>query len=463
MKWLHPLTLSSLLFVFGIVFIILTPPFQVPDEPAHFFRAFHLSEGVLASQEKDGMVGGMLPVILLEDVKSYSHLPFNPAAKISISEWRARLLESRPLRAENLSNREFANVSAALYSPAPYIPQILAIWIGRLADFRVITTFYLGRLLTLAFAVSIIWYALCLVSYSRQLTLGMFCLIGSPMSIFQMASLSADAITNAAGFLIIAACFALMRDWSRRTFYILLVGAALISLCKSLYALVALFGVNPILASGLRKQEKVKCLLLLFAAAALPGIIWFLPVQDKVLDVYSYARRDIVIDPGAQIRFILDNPIRFLSFLYKTLICRGNFYFQSYIGLLGWIDTKLSVWTYTFYPILTAAACLIGSRSDKKRTDWKGAGIAGALTIIFSTLLILTMFMYWNPVGDASPFMQGIQGRYFIPILPMILLSLPILLKLEERAYGLYVRISIASWVVLIISAAASLAQRYWG
>ena len=31
--------------IFGILFLMITPPFQVPDEPQHFYRAFHVSEG----------------------------------------------------------------------------------------------------------------------------------------------------------------------------------------------------------------------------------------------------------------------------------------------------------------------------------------------------------------------------------------------------------------------------------
>lgn len=37
--------------IFGILFLLITPPFQVPDEPSHFYRAFYVSEfGVLAQK-----------------------------------------------------------------------------------------------------------------------------------------------------------------------------------------------------------------------------------------------------------------------------------------------------------------------------------------------------------------------------------------------------------------------------
>jgi len=85
-------------FIFGVAILILTPPFQVPDEPQHFFRAFQLSEGrfrdlvVLAPDEKDGMRSGrygtMLPKSLsaLVDSSDVANIRFRPQSKVKISK-----------------------------------------------------------------------------------------------------------------------------------------------------------------------------------------------------------------------------------------------------------------------------------------------------------------------------------------------------------------------------------------
>jgi len=39
--------------LFGTLFLLITPPFQVPDEPNHFSRAFHVSELCLLAQKLD--------------------------------------------------------------------------------------------------------------------------------------------------------------------------------------------------------------------------------------------------------------------------------------------------------------------------------------------------------------------------------------------------------------------------
>jgi hypothetical protein len=54
---------------FGLLFLFLTPPMQVPDEPAHFLRAWQISEGNLFADREDNRVGGWMPLSL----EKFSH------------------------------------------------------------------------------------------------------------------------------------------------------------------------------------------------------------------------------------------------------------------------------------------------------------------------------------------------------------------------------------------------------
>ena len=46
---------------FGLLVIFITPPFQVPDEINHFYRAWQLSEGQFLPVKNDARVGGFIP------------------------------------------------------------------------------------------------------------------------------------------------------------------------------------------------------------------------------------------------------------------------------------------------------------------------------------------------------------------------------------------------------------------
>jgi hypothetical protein len=58
------------IFVCAVGYSLLTGPFRGADEPNHFFRAFHVSEGgVLAMHGPEGIVGQFLPANLLSLVQ----------------------------------------------------------------------------------------------------------------------------------------------------------------------------------------------------------------------------------------------------------------------------------------------------------------------------------------------------------------------------------------------------------
>jgi hypothetical protein len=60
--WLSPAVVCLLLGLVGaVLMIVLTPPFQVPDEQVHFYRAYQLSELQPREIVRDRTAGGMLP------------------------------------------------------------------------------------------------------------------------------------------------------------------------------------------------------------------------------------------------------------------------------------------------------------------------------------------------------------------------------------------------------------------
>jgi hypothetical protein len=60
--------------VAGMTMIVITPPFQVPDEGAHFFRAYQTSTGNLKLENRGGLIGAELPRSLLETRKLFDNI-----------------------------------------------------------------------------------------------------------------------------------------------------------------------------------------------------------------------------------------------------------------------------------------------------------------------------------------------------------------------------------------------------
>ena len=48
----------------GLLLVFVTPPFHVPDEPAHFFRAYQIATAAAAEPGPGGAIGYRLPASL---------------------------------------------------------------------------------------------------------------------------------------------------------------------------------------------------------------------------------------------------------------------------------------------------------------------------------------------------------------------------------------------------------------
>ncbi len=66
-------TLLCVGLAYGGLLLVVTPPFLAPDELAHFYRAYQISEGHL--------IGAPLPL----DAQSHPHTPFSQREPIRIA------------------------------------------------------------------------------------------------------------------------------------------------------------------------------------------------------------------------------------------------------------------------------------------------------------------------------------------------------------------------------------------
>ncbi|MDQ3109218.1 MAG: DUF2142 domain-containing protein [Bacteroidota bacterium] len=105
-------------FILGSLFLILTPPFQAPDEVNHFYKAWQISEGQFTGIKKDNRVGGYIPSGAREVVKA-----FQPLRQSINSKTTAAFIihqQQIPLKADSISFVDLPNT--AVYTPVSYLP-----------------------------------------------------------------------------------------------------------------------------------------------------------------------------------------------------------------------------------------------------------------------------------------------------------------------------------------------------
>ena len=150
---------------FGLVMAVTVPPFQTPDELAHYYRAYAVADFRWIAKKSALSMGDESPRSLQRIAGELTgDIPFHPEHKISVQKIREYL--SIPL---DESVKIFVPFpTTALTSPIPYIPQAVGMAKEKL-HLPPLVFLYLGRIFNL-----IAWIALVFAIRTTPLGKGFF-------------------------------------------------------------------------------------------------------------------------------------------------------------------------------------------------------------------------------------------------------------------------------------------------
>jgi uncharacterized membrane protein len=410
--------------LFGCVFVLITPPFQVADEYLHFYRAFQISERQWIAQQQVGdcygysryfetetCLGGKLPKSLLTTVRESSRvdLRFHPERKQDIRDILAVFTVSL-----NLHDRIFIKFNTTgLHAPIPYFPQAVGITIGKTLNLPPIVIFYFGRFSNFCCWLILAVMALRITPIGKSLFM---LLLLTPMSLFQASSLSADAFTNGISFLWLAIILKLTIDHEAviqsKEIRILSILSMLLCLAKIAYfPLLGLLFLLP--GDKLDTQPKYYTSIASIFGVSLSSIWIWSSIVDRI-----YVPLSTGIFPDNQIEFILDRPWEFTATIWRTFAQEGLNYLHQFIGVLGWIDTPVPWFQVGSYFLLLVLVS-VGDHHFKIQLSSKQK-IAIASILAINTIVLSTLAYLWNPIG--ATIIGGLQGRYWIPLSPLLFL-----------------------------------------
>jgi uncharacterized membrane protein len=395
---------------FGLILIFATPPFQVPDEPAHFYRAYAVSEGNLSAQRGADGLGAELPASLEELGAGFkAALAFQPDRRIAPETIRKALRV--PLEPDRRRFTDFR--TSAQFTPVSYLPQALGIAVARALGAPALGLLYAARVANLLAATALIALGLRrLPAYPWLLTM----LALTPMAAFLRSSASADAPTTALAFLLagMAARLAWGEGEPARWTDVALLAAVCAALCltKPVYVTLA-FLVLLIPAARLPQGRRAPVLLVVGFATA----VSFLLAMRTAGTVDLPIRLDVRVDKDRQIAGALADPLRVVGILAENYLHMGRRYVAQIVGQLGWLDANLPktlLWGY---------AALLGGLAvfDTRRTvevSLRQRGLLALVTLATLGLVSASQYAYWTPYG--ADYVEGIQGRYFIPLAPAV-------------------------------------------
>jgi uncharacterized membrane protein len=438
----------------GLFLALRTGPFQAPDEINHFLRAFQLSEGTVMPERvhSDGstdLVGGTLPLSLFNACEPFAAIRFNPSVKVDTTVTGTLL--NTPFSYEPRVFMGFNNT--ATYSPVPYVPQVIGIWVGRITGFSALRMMYAGRLVNLLCWVMLIALAIRITPVFKWVLV----LVGlMPMAIFLAASLSADVMIN--GLAILFAAMVLRHALAQEAAVTLTGKVWFVVLCVLLATLrqgvyIPLVFMLLFIPSGNLGgwNRKVVFLSVVLVSAIAAAATWAYLIRGFHITIER-------TDPAGQLAFITAHPWEYAKVLLRTLKEDGSIYLREVVGVLGWLDTELPRWIYLSYLPLLASAALLDAGEGRPMKRMEKALIAAICLVVVLTI-VTAEYITWTAMGGTL--IAGLQGRYVIPlVVPMLLLLYNRRLAIPAR----WMTVPVAAYcTVVLVVTCMTVVHRYYG
>lgn len=417
-KWRNIEPQKAFLFlgiIFGVVFLLLIPPFQINDEPAHYYKAYVVSQGQLIPEKTGGVAGFYVPESLEKTVATYYPMVNKYEVKQNSSSYASTV--NLPV---NPNNRVYVEkeMYTLVYPPLPYLASGLVMALASLLGTSPLILMYLGRIINLLVWLLMVYLAIKITPVHKWVFL---LLALMPMTLFEAASLSADSFNLGLSFLTIAFFFKLAfeekkKRVEKRDLLFLLALLAMLSLSKVGYALLLiLFFLIPSYKFANKKRMISQFFLVLTLPVVFIAGIWNYLFKDLYISMPpAWAAASI---PG-QIAFISSSPLNFLQIIAHTLIEKQGF-LVSFVGIFGWNELPLPNIVVILYLIVTVVVAVADNKSMIKINP-KQKLVAFITFFAMFFLVILYEYVTFTPVG--LDIIYGVQGRYFIPVAPLLFL-----------------------------------------
>lgn len=441
---------SIVLLLSGLLYLLVMTPHSIPDEERHTNLSELLSNTLLFNSNLSLIPADAYDIMDYKDKRltfdRYTGDGYTFQIHKQAVDGYIAVIESlftyNPVRNDEPLGTHFYGVNMFFLSyPVMYLPQALGISVARLLYFNPLQVYFSGRLFNLLFYALVTGYAIKIIP-KRFCTL-LMALALMPMSLQQAGSYSYDTFSNALSFLLAAYFLRLAFESEQvrlKDFIVLLATGCILAPARMVYTpIVLLVFLIPKEKYPSLRYYRIWSRLIVFvpmAFAALymsvfgSGLItntgWI--SNDKNQTIYT-------------VMYALQHPIHTAGIYLNTLIENTEGYIAGFIGM--WLSgTSLPV---PLLPIVAYMFILFLSIFDTEGDE------NASLTVWNRTLMLMVgaaiyvlvlagLLFAWTSITSRT--VEGVQGRYFIP------LALPVL----AAAGGSLLRYQrdIGRWLVLL-------------
>ena len=399
--------LLVILTVVGLGYFVAIPMLQVPDESGHYYRSFEISQGDFLTPKSymgDGLSNlpmGLIPV----DMISLKGIDYEMIRDNLDWEMDPKVISV------------YSNPTQALYSPVSYLPQAIGCLVGRMLTNRTVVVFYVARFFNFLACGLLCYYAVKWMPFAKRFVLLACCM---PMYLQQMVSLSSDAFINAAAFFLIAQILRIMKQEETagsRQRILLAISCGLVALCKVVYlplCFLVLFIPNEKLWEG--KKGKWYKIGLCIGSAVL-NLGWMILALGYMIEFRAG------VNSAEQVKYILTHPLAYILVVTRTCGSKIVDWLGTMVGAkMCVLNVYTSLLFVVLYLIMMGMEMMTLDQEEENFLTTKGKVWSVLLFFMLFGITLTTLYVQWTAVR--SPMIEGFQGRYLIPMLPLLAMGL---------------------------------------
>lgn len=445
-----------IMIIVGSVYALLIPAGGGPDESSHLARAYAIAHGNLTANaietRKDTdssniqhdysetvLYGGLIDKGLVNVAASNTHsLQKQDKYVWTFPTWKDKNSDSSERVGRGKTEVAYSN--AAVNFPLVYSPHALGYWAARLFTDNAYAIIVLMRFFGLISATILIFFSIKVIPFGKWLTTAVSL---SPIVIAEFSTITADSITYAICVAFIAFLMKLLCShplMNRKRWLIMACLSIALACIKLAYVpLLGLLVLLPILHTEFRQKQALIKLAIIAAATSTVFLSWYL----KISQINTGAMFGSVAYPSEQKFFIMSHPAYFLKLLMKQFL-NTNIFSISDFGVVGLHNTMFAnIGWISMIGLIFAFACK-DSREKISGNLQQRAGIfyliSAGIFVVISALIGIALYLQYTAPGFNE--IQGVQSRYYSPVLLLILLPALVLFfprqvnSSEDRSSG---------------------------
>lgn len=413
----------------GIAFSLTIPIMVAPDEPVHLYKAYDLSNEILGVDDAD-----TVPIMMrLSDYnKEYQYMGLDRS-------YMNDYLEGTLEKPDDTEIVQTYFLPAFTYDYL-YYPSALGITVGRLLGLSTNLIYLLGRFFNTIVFVLAVFYAIRKIPFGKGVV---FIWAMLPIMLQQTNSFSYDCVVNSLSILVISLTLNLLygekdvKKWQITKIIVLVLSCVLLFPCKGHALLPIVVLPLMILAKYLKDNKKtiferiskLKIWIKVVAGVLIVGFVGVCMVY--ALRIYSNLTlpeniNNSVIpwngENGYTVGYFLKNPFALASIFINTVWMKSDGYLVGLLGgNLGWLNIPIP------YIFIIPYAIILILASFRKEDEEQLLTVGNKIWMWFvfaavCALAMLGMLISWTPAS--YKYIEGVQGRYFLPGLVLLFLGL---------------------------------------